>query len=562
MIFSIFAFSGFLFGSEISSLVKVKDDIWKTNPPNKIVGFGSYDNALTYVNILNNYSKLQKTQKNVNGVQFEWYAGEKAKPSGGFFLHNGLRSFIAANNESLLLANYKSVLKSFEEGYGKADFSGSEDRYQKARKILQWPQNCATPTQEVTFNDGQKHKIVTEDCMAALVEQTLGLTSTVTCVRTLNKVGEESSETIAIYTIKQNDKPLYVVKQYPQDKTWSEKKFDFFKKAFTHRTEPISITNTPLQVSFYLPIGLWNVGDIYLEVLNMAPGKSVAAVLQGLGNQERLQRQIWALLGKALGKMHQKIGKFCQQPSDSIVPQLDYQLKNIFLDDSMNVALIDLDSLGKDPIKGLDNIIQQEVLIITKKLVKQWDGAYSEQDIPSEYTRLYINGYLSTFSEDLQHMLRVAIAKVRQIQQNSKLSEEERQQQQIAADAALARQLATEDWQGQEDVSVGGEDQRFQALVTATCQRIFVETQAKAHAGVITKTDNDYMLRRAKEPGDDVTDRDLDIAGRLIAADEELAKAITAEKPTRVPEATTLLVKNFGEKRGPKILNQLFLIES
>lgn len=490
--FAFLIFSGFLFGDEIHKLIKVQDRIWKTDPPHEIAGFGSYDNALIYVNILNSYNTFKKVRKNINGVLYDWYAGERSNPSGGFFLHNGFRSFIPAIDEKDLLATYQSSLASFERDYRKAypvtraslslPLSESERQYQNARKTLTWPENCPIHTENIRFGN-ETVQIVTENCMKELVKKTLSIEGNIVCRRTINQHGEQSSETVAIYTIAINGKDLLIVKQYPQNKQWGERKFGFFRKALTTPTGPILLPDTESIVTFCLPIGLWNIGEIYLEILHMASGRSAIETLKD--SQERNKRQIWAILGKTLGILHQKLGKFNRELRQYQVPQLDYQLKNIFLDDNFNVTLIDLDCLGKDPVKELDHIIKHEILLITRNMIKQADGTFSETDIESQFARVYIDGYLSTFATNpaLQAKLRTAIAQAR-LPKDGKTIAGMAQQQQTAAAANQAQQL---------------QRQAYDPLLAAGLEASFQEELKRAKTGDITEQDRDCGKERGSK---------------------------------------------------------------
>lgn len=419
LFFLFLAFSEFLFGAEILKLTKVQDGIWKTDPPNKIAGFGNYDNALTYASLLHNYSELNKVQKNTNGVLFYWYTGENAKPSGGFFLHNGFRSFIAATNEKDLLATYQSTLASFERGYNKAypttassfpsTLSESERRYQEVRKSLTWTSDGSL--HENIWVGSETVKIITKNSMKELVKNTLNLTGNVTCQRTINKDGKQSSETVAIYTIIINDESKFIVKQYINSKKWGDRKFELIKEIFRYPTDPIPLPNTLSMINFCLPIGLWDVDGLYLEILPIASGESAEKMLKNTDHSRK--RKIWAILGKTLGTVHQKLFQFNTQLESYQVPQMDYQLKNIFIDDDSNVTLIDLDSLGKELTKGLAWIIKNEVLLITKNRIMQPNSTFEEEDIEDEFRQIYIDAYLGTFENNhaLQEALRTAISR-------------------------------------------------------------------------------------------------------------------------------------------------------
>lgn len=119
-------FINFVFGTQqqITQLVQVQGEpnTWKTNPPHEIVGFhAQHDDALRYVNILNNYTKLTGLveTKLANGLTYKWYAGETDKPSGGFFEYAGLRAFIYAPNQEALEKSYSLALNLFETTYNK-----------------------------------------------------------------------------------------------------------------------------------------------------------------------------------------------------------------------------------------------------------------------------------------------------------------------------------------------------------------------------------------------------------------------------------------------------------
>jgi len=157
-------FSQFVFGVDIKVLQSVAKDIWRTMPPAPaIVGFHVAQNqALEYVNLLNRYSSLGS--KIVKKDLYEWYADGGI--SGGFFLHNGYRSFVAAPNEVVLKANYENTLRYFERGFKKAFPTVV------VPPLLPGPPaedpSSFTAEQQAFFKKFDNHEITDDDCKSVI----------------------------------------------------------------------------------------------------------------------------------------------------------------------------------------------------------------------------------------------------------------------------------------------------------------------------------------------------------------------------------------------------------
>jgi hypothetical protein len=446
----------FIFGVTEIDLERVVgvDDVWRTRPPAvKMVGCHQEKSvALGYINILDRYVKkeTQTLPKTEQGFTFDWYI-ETGKPSGAFALHKGFICFVPAITPADFMQDYQSKLTKLVDSYTQAfpdDVSPisppdqataervtppgewNKKPWDQIQKSLNWPTTVTSPI-EIHHCHAVNFKIPRASAMEELVKQTLGITGNVRCTRAINdpQKGEDFRETLATYIIEIDRKKEFFVKQHPQhynaagklDHTWSEAKFKSFKKIH-EEVDTRPILDDSFQVHFCLPIGLWTIGGICLEVLPMASGGPMPTALNQIKGPELQRREkkclIWRSLGKALGLIHKKLGKFNKDSKELSVRQLDWQMKNICWDDVRRVfTVIDLDCVGKYPVNDLRLIVENEVMLITRSHTppfQKTDGTIvtpSSKFIREEYAQVYIEGYLEAFDDDkvLQGILLSAI---------------------------------------------------------------------------------------------------------------------------------------------------------
>lgn len=110
----------FVFGKQIdiNDLTEVKPNVWLAQ---SILGFAAkIQEALQYMQILQNYqmnpiSKKSLLPLNTNdGLGRHW---RNQDPTGGFFHHEGLLSFVVAKNQESLKQTYSTALQTFKTDY-------------------------------------------------------------------------------------------------------------------------------------------------------------------------------------------------------------------------------------------------------------------------------------------------------------------------------------------------------------------------------------------------------------------------------------------------------------
>lgn len=416
-----------VFGRIEKALVRVDQNTWKTQLPNpKIAGFHPTEpGALNYIRLLDGYNTLSKKIVPIDGMaNCKWYAGggTAETPSGAFFEHFDdrrvlYRSFVAAKSWESLKNSYNGILKTFVEGFKKgfpedpaqqikvAPVSDSPLKipcveenfpiYQEAQHKTRLPAYTGQPLEE------RSYKQIAPNQLQAYLEKNpfvIGLNSRpkhVVCQLVPDAVG---GETAAVYEVSA-DGQNFIVKQsldntlqglgHTQFENFKriEQKYGTIASQFPIKTEQFSI-------ELALPIRLCKLKDVgdqyaYLEILRKAKGDPAAQWLEKRSTKLSIADK-WRVLGQVLGLIHKKIGKFDSGSVLVEVPEIDYQLKNIFVFDDglgqITVTLIDLGSMGKNPITTQENIYREINTIVDPDKPETLRPSASEEES-------YLEGY-------------------------------------------------------------------------------------------------------------------------------------------------------------------------